>query len=193
MKGGDVKEKEKEKERSRKESVEGVLFFAVMKNGDKIDDHTTSDRKATMTRLRIDLLNGYTGLYMGLCLVTVKSSLSLETLEGMIGIINDNLHYLITHTNQDGRINKRDFSRTVYSHMVDGVRCLAELFGEAGEVLLDENLEYYGTRAVRDLFGIEEITLHIGIQGENRWAIFPLDQTHQEEISTVLQQAGAMM
>jgi len=132
------------------------------------------------TQLTITFRILSSGNLCGIMDVQMKAPLTEETYQEMCHLLETRLHYLLTHTHQEGGMGEEHtFCATSFQHVLRAVEEVGGLFGEDATVILDRNMAFYRADGMENLFG-KELELTVGAPqrgGEGRgeqWDFVPL-------------------
>lgn len=137
--------------------------------------HVRPYHRLTMdTSFSIDLSKPDTGSLFGILTVTMKEvKMTHETLMELIHILQSDLHFILTHMNQEGELDEEMFCQTSFQNILHMKDHVANFFGEDANVTLDRNVEFYRDACMDMLF-------HTSLQITMGAPIFSEDEGHWE-------------
>lgn len=139
----------------------------------------------------IDILNHRTDRMCGLLEITPKVTMTRETLSQLVSILQTRLHYLLTHSVQEGESDEKSFCDIVFPAILRVVEEVGNYFGEDATVILDANLNYYGPEAMSYHYqcGLELlIGTHVPHNNVRVWKFLPFSHDGLDQLESAFGQ-----
>lgn len=118
-----------------------------------------------------------------------------ETLMELIHMLQSDLHFIMTHVNQEGELEEDVFCQTSFQTILDVKDHVANFFGEDATVTLDRNVEFYRDACMDILFHSSlQLTMGVPIPSEEEahWEYTVLSEPTMDRITHLLSRAEVM-
>lgn len=148
------------------------------------------------TSFSIEFSKRDTGSLFGLFVITMKDvKMTHETLMELVHMLQSDLHFILTHTTQEGELDEEVFCQTSFQKILDAKDRVANLFGEDATVTLDRNVEFYRDACMDMLFHTPlQITMGTPVfsEDEGHWEYTVLSEPTMDRIIQLLSSAEVM-
>ena len=155
------------------------------------------------TPFSIDILNRRTDRMFGMLVITPNVAMTRETLSLLMSILQTRLHYILTHSLQEGESDEESFCSVGHQHILIVKEEVSNFFGEEATVALDANLDHYGPECLHGVYqsGLE-LLLGACVPAPNNilpgqgdvwgWEFYPLVQDGLDRVEVALRLSHIM-
>lgn len=160
--------------------------------------NNTSSDVFRMSIFHLSISIRETGNLCGLFDIRMKAILSDECFQEMLQIVQTHLHFIMTHSQQEGGVEEQAFCEMGFRDLLQCVEEVGEKFGEDANVILDRNMEFYRDSAMENLYGvglqlmIAAPHLEDGVERHGGWNFIPLQEGTMEQVKDLLRGAHVM-